>query len=87
MGKVTGAVFEDNLKAWSGDHCVDPRLVPGIFVSNRRFTAENPAIVDLAPTILKIFGLLPPEHMDGRAWAMQAAEHPDSTSARMAPVP
>lgn len=86
MGKVTGAVFEDNLKAWSGDHCVDPRLVPGIFVSNRRFTAEDPAIVDLAPTILKIFGLLPPEHMDGKAWAMQAAEHPESPCARKAPV-
>ena len=27
VGKVTGAVFSDNLKAWSGDHCIDPHLV------------------------------------------------------------
>ncbi len=28
-GVVAGHVFEDNVKAWSGDHCVDPREVPG----------------------------------------------------------
>ncbi len=33
-GMVSGPVFEDNRKCWSGDHCVDPRLVPGIFLSN-----------------------------------------------------
>src|SRR5581483_72905 len=30
MGKVSDQIFEDNVKAWSGDHCVDPRLVPGV---------------------------------------------------------
>ena len=29
VGVVAGPVFSDNTKAWSGDHCVDPRLVPG----------------------------------------------------------
>ena len=24
LGKVGSEVFQDNLKAWSGDHCVDP---------------------------------------------------------------
>jgi predicted AlkP superfamily phosphohydrolase/phosphomutase len=28
VGKVTEEVFEDNTKAWCGDHCVDPHLVP-----------------------------------------------------------
>ena len=28
-GVVAGPVFDDNTKAWSGDHCIDPRLVPG----------------------------------------------------------
>ena len=49
MGKVTTAIFEDNLKAWSGDHCVDPRLVPGVLFSNRKIAIEKPAIVDVAP--------------------------------------
>jgi predicted AlkP superfamily phosphohydrolase/phosphomutase len=75
MGKVTGQIFEDNLKAWSGDHCIDPRLVPGVLFSNHKSTEEKPAIVDVAPTILKLFGLRIPGHIDGKPWrvAVQSA--------------
>jgi predicted AlkP superfamily phosphohydrolase/phosphomutase len=66
MGKVTTRIFEDNLKAWSGDHCVDPRLVPGVLFSNHKIEDEKPGIVDLAPTILKVFGLEIPAHFDGK---------------------
>jgi predicted AlkP superfamily phosphohydrolase/phosphomutase len=68
MGKVTSRIFEDNAKAWSGDHCVDPRLVPGVLFSNRKITVEKPAIVDVAPTILKLFGLELPSYFDGKPW-------------------
>jgi predicted AlkP superfamily phosphohydrolase/phosphomutase len=64
-GVVSGPVFEDNLKAWSGDHCVDPRLVPGIFLCNRRIDRKDPSLVDIAPTAMKLFGIEPPEHMEG----------------------
>ncbi len=64
-GVVAGPIFEDNTKAWSGDHIVDPRLVPGIFLANHPIDAADPAIVDLAPTALALFGLRPPPHMDG----------------------
>ena len=67
-GKVTEQVFEDNAKAWSGDHCVDPRLVPGVLFSNQRIADEKPGIVDVAPTILQLFGIPLPAHMDGRPW-------------------
>ncbi len=70
MGKVTGQVFEDNLKAWSGDHCVDPRLVPGVLFSNQKIADEKPAIVDVAPTILKLFGLNLPAQFDGKPWSV-----------------
>jgi predicted AlkP superfamily phosphohydrolase/phosphomutase len=30
VGKVTAQVIEDNPKRWSGDHSVDPALVPGV---------------------------------------------------------
>ncbi len=66
MGKVTSLIFEDNLKAWSGDHCIDPRLVPGVLFSNRKIAEEKPGIVDVAPTILKLFGLALPAHFDGK---------------------
>jgi predicted AlkP superfamily phosphohydrolase/phosphomutase len=66
MGKVTGIIFEDNLKAWSGDHCIDPRLVPGVLFSNRKIAEDKPGIADLAPTILQQFGLELPRHFDGK---------------------
>lgn len=73
MGKVTTAIFEDNVKAWSGDHCVDPRLVPGVLFSNRKIAIEKPAIVDVAPTVMKLFGLELPAYFDGKPWAVGAA--------------
>ena len=65
-GIVAGPVFEDNTKAWSGDHCVDPRLVPGVFFCNRSVEPQEPALIDIAPTALRLFGIDPPPHMDGK---------------------
>jgi len=68
-GKVTEAVFEDNRKAWSGDHCIDPRLVPGVLFCNQKVACDRPAIVDVAPTVLDLFGVKLPSHLDGKPWA------------------
>jgi predicted AlkP superfamily phosphohydrolase/phosphomutase len=67
VGKATREVFHDNLKAWSGDHCVDPSVVPGILFCNKNIEAESPRLLDIAPTILRLFGVEPPEYMDGKA--------------------
>jgi predicted AlkP superfamily phosphohydrolase/phosphomutase len=67
IGKVAGEVVSDNAKCWSGDHCVDPRLVPGVLFCNRQIPAEAPSIVDVAPTILELYGIAPPAHMEGRS--------------------
>ena len=64
-GKVNDTLFEDNTKAWSGDHCIDPRIVPGIIFSSHKLNTESPAIIDIAPTILNLFGMDIPQHMDG----------------------
>ena len=61
-----GTVFDDNIKPWSGDHCVDPRLVPGVFFCNRAVEPQEPALIDIAPTALRLFGIEPPAHMDGK---------------------
>lgn len=66
IGQTTSSVIEDNPKAWSGDHCVDPVLVPGVLFSNVRLDADNPGIEDLAPTLLDLFGVARPAWMDGR---------------------
>jgi predicted AlkP superfamily phosphohydrolase/phosphomutase len=66
VGKVSENVLEDNEKAWSGDHCVDPVLVPGVLFSNLQIEAKDPGIEDLAPTVLGLFGVDPPAWMDGK---------------------
>jgi predicted AlkP superfamily phosphohydrolase/phosphomutase len=66
QGKVTRKVFEDNPKAWSGDHSLDPVLVPGVLFSNLKLAAEDPGIEDMAPTALALFGLPKPAHMEGQ---------------------
>jgi predicted AlkP superfamily phosphohydrolase/phosphomutase len=68
-GVIAGPVFEDNCKAWSGDHSVDPRLVPGVFFCNRTTGTTDPSLVDIAPTALELFGITPPGYMDGRPLA------------------
>ncbi len=66
-GKVNSTIIEDNTKAWSGDHCIDPRIVPGVFFSTHKITTSTPSIVDIAPTVLELFGIAPPVYMDGRS--------------------
>jgi predicted AlkP superfamily phosphohydrolase/phosphomutase len=65
-GIVNDVVIEDNAKAWSGDHCIDPALVPGVLFSSLKIKRPDPSIMDVAPTVLELFGIAPPAHMDGR---------------------
>jgi predicted AlkP superfamily phosphohydrolase/phosphomutase len=74
-GVVAAPLFEDNTKAWSGDHCIDPRLVPGVFFCSRPIEAVEPSLIDIAPTALELFGIRPPAHMEGRSlFRKRAAE-------------
>jgi hypothetical protein len=66
VGRTTTAIFHNNTKAWSGDHCVDPSVVPGILFCNQPIHGENPRLLDIAPTILSLFGVPVPDYMDGR---------------------
>ncbi|MEE9292781.1 MAG: alkaline phosphatase family protein [Acidobacteriota bacterium] len=68
LGEVPPNVFEDNLKAWSGDHCsVDPDLVPGVLFSNVDLNRSDPWIGDIHPTVLGLLGLEPEKGLDGRS--------------------
>jgi predicted AlkP superfamily phosphohydrolase/phosphomutase len=64
-GVVAGPVFQDNVKAWSGDHCIDPRLVPGVLFCSHPIEPRQPALIDIAPTALRLFGIEPPSYMEG----------------------
>jgi len=68
VGRADGPVFSDNLKAWRGDHCVDPEIVPGILFVNRQVkSGEELKLMDMGPTILNLFGIPTPKYMDGKA--------------------
>lgn len=66
IGKITHQVIEENTKSWSGDHSIDPELVPGVFFCNRKIAEKYPALADIAPTILSLFGVEPQKFHDGK---------------------
>ncbi len=72
IGQVTNSVFHDNTRAWSGDHCIDPKLVPGVMFCNRKIESESPRLMDIGATVLEMFGVDVPKRMDGKP--MQVAD-------------
>ncbi len=72
VGKIEPVVVSDNPKHWKGDHCVDYRLVPGVFFCNRKIRADGALrLMDIAPSVLKAFGIHPPGFMDGKAFEIE----------------
>lgn len=67
IGKCGAEVFSDNKKAWSGDHCIHPKLVPGVMFSNLKLEGDGANIIDIAPTVLELFGVDKPDYMDGKS--------------------
>jgi len=67
LGAFPPEVIEDNTNPWSGDHCMDYTLVPGVVLSNRKIAAENPALTDIAPTIFAEFGITKPSELRGQS--------------------
>ena len=64
--QVPEQLLEDNLEAWSGDHCMDARAVPGILVANRAPLTRSAGLRDLTVTVLRAFGVEAPAQMTGK---------------------
>ena len=64
-GSVTTSVFSDNTRSWSGDHCVDPDIVPGVFFCNRRIATERPRLIDIPLSVIELFGQKRARYMQG----------------------
>jgi predicted AlkP superfamily phosphohydrolase/phosphomutase len=57
-----------NMKKWSADHGgYDFATTAGVLITNRRSSSEAPSIMDIAPTVLKYFGIPIPGEIDGKA--------------------
>ena len=67
LGALPPEEIEDNSNPWSGDHCMDYSLVPGVLLSNRKIAAATPALTDIAPTILAEFGIAKAKGMIGES--------------------
>jgi predicted AlkP superfamily phosphohydrolase/phosphomutase len=74
VGGMPHGLFEDNTRRWSGDHIIDPEVVPGIlFMNCRPAVAETASennhadIRDMAPTILSYLGVRPHASMEGHS--------------------
>jgi predicted AlkP superfamily phosphohydrolase/phosphomutase len=67
LGSFPTEELEDNSNPWSGDHCMDYTLVPGVLLSNRKIVAKTPALTDIAPTILGEFGIAKGKGMIGQS--------------------
>jgi predicted AlkP superfamily phosphohydrolase/phosphomutase len=72
LGGADEPVIFDNLRNWSGDHCsFDPKLVPGVVFSNRKFDAEAYRLIDVGLTAIDQLGVPMPEDLgkfDGKPW-------------------
>jgi bisphosphoglycerate-independent phosphoglycerate mutase (AlkP superfamily) len=67
LGEFTSEVLEPNNEPWSGDHCIDYTLVPGVLLSNKRIEMQTPALTDIAPTLLAEYGIAKPKNMVGQS--------------------
>jgi predicted AlkP superfamily phosphohydrolase/phosphomutase len=67
LGGTPPGLLYPNMRKWSGDHCsFDYQLIPGSLLSNRKLTADQARIIDIAPTVLKYFGVDIPKEIDGK---------------------
>ncbi|HEY2432162.1 MAG TPA: alkaline phosphatase family protein [Vicinamibacterales bacterium] len=65
-GSPQGIVYKNDRK-WSADHGgYDYLITSGVFVSSRPIATADPRIIDIAPTVLKFFGVGIPSDIDGK---------------------
>jgi predicted AlkP superfamily phosphohydrolase/phosphomutase len=65
-GSPPGLVYP-NMKKWSGDHgSFDYKQTAGTLISSRPLATDRADIMDIAPTVLKYFGVPIPSDIDGK---------------------
>jgi predicted AlkP superfamily phosphohydrolase/phosphomutase len=67
LGVIVRSVVENNNRKWSGDHCATATEISGgVLFMNRKIATDNPNIMDLSPTVLKLLGTPLPSDLDGK---------------------
>lgn len=66
LGEISETVIEDNLSRWSGNHLMDPEVVPGVLLTNRKLPRTGYALPDVTATLLAHYGVPLPQGMEGK---------------------
>jgi predicted AlkP superfamily phosphohydrolase/phosphomutase len=66
LGEISADVIEDNLSRWSGNHLMDPAVVPGVLLTNRKLARTGYALPDVTATLLAHYGVPLPQGMEGK---------------------
>lgn len=66
LGEIVEPLLEDNTSRWSGNHLMDPEVVPGILLSNRKLPGAGYDLRDVTATVLGHFRVPPPPGMEGK---------------------
>ena len=77
LGAVPNHVLVANLKKWSGDHSAsDVSDTAGVFICNRPIKEDHPDILDIAPTLYRLFDVEIPAEVDGRPLTLTKESSP-----------
>jgi predicted AlkP superfamily phosphohydrolase/phosphomutase len=57
LGRMPREVIFDNTSMWSGDHLMDPSVVPGVLFTNRPLAKPAPSLKTLAAAVLAEYGI------------------------------
>jgi len=67
LGGAPPGILYKNDRKWSADHGgYDYAITSGVLVSGRPINTQTPRIIDIAPTVLRFFGLSVPTDIDGK---------------------
>ncbi len=77
LGAVPNYVLVANLKKWSGDHSASAASdTAGVFICNRSIKEDHPDILDIAPTLYRLFDVEIPAEVDGRPLTLTKRSRP-----------
>jgi predicted AlkP superfamily phosphohydrolase/phosphomutase len=68
LGEIGEVVLDDNTSRWSGNHLIDPSLVPGVLLVNAPIAAGEHDLTDVTVSILDHYGLPPAPGMVGQSF-------------------
>jgi predicted AlkP superfamily phosphohydrolase/phosphomutase len=75
LGEIGETVLEDNTSRWSGNHLIDPRLVPGVLLVDRPIAEGELDLTDVTASLLDHYGIATLPGMTGSSF-LRASSHP-----------